>query len=119
MDFGALVCTKNNPKWELYPPKLKSITKAYGKAINRTKKLNNAEPGRVINGRFVPNRIIRGRIVDYLRDRWSGDALSEIGKAVAPDWNRAVHEAWLRTILEKLKRDRLIVRRGRRFLLPS
>ncbi|MFA5800161.1 MAG: hypothetical protein WC840_04345 [Candidatus Peribacteraceae bacterium] len=118
MDFGSLVCTKTNPKWELYPPKLKSITKAYGKAINRTKKLNNAEPGRMIEGRFVPNRIIRGRIVDHLRDQKEGGSLPSIGKIVASDWNRAVHEAWLRNILGKLKRDRLVVRRGRRLLLP-
>jgi|GEM_PF-116080 len=119
MDFGSLVCTKTNPKWDQYPVRLRSITKAYGREIKRTKKLNRTEPGRVINGRFVPNRIIRGRIVDHLRDRREGDLLPSIGKIVAPDWNRAVHGAWLRNILGKLKRDRLIVRKGGRYLLPS
>ena len=119
MDFGSLVCTKSHPKWDQYSERLRSITKAYGSEIKRTKKLNKTEPGRLIEERFIPNRIIRGRIVDYLRDQERGGSIFPIGKAVAADWNRVRHEAWLKKILEGLERDGLIEKKGTKYRLKD
>jgi A/G-specific adenine glycosylase len=117
MDFGSLVMTKNRPKWELLSPDLRSICKAYGKEIKRTKKLNKTEPGREIAGRHVPRRITRGKVIDVLREHRTGLTIEDIGPHVAIDWSMGDHRAWLLDILQSLERDGLIERSGKRFRL--
>lgn len=109
MDFGSLVCTKNNPKWELFSPGMKSICKAYGKEIKRTKKLfKKQEPGRLMAGRFVPNRIFRGKIVEALRDARTTLTLEQVGLLAIPDWTLDSHHDWLLLLLYDLQRDELV-----------
>lgn len=75
------------------------------------------EPGRTIAGTFVPNRIIRGRIVEFLRDAPRGAAFDDIGAHVCIDWNTNEHEKWLKGIMTKLEKDGIVARgRGRYFL---
>ncbi|MSR68103.1 hypothetical protein EXS65_04780, partial [Candidatus Peribacteria bacterium] len=71
MDFGSLVCTKNNPKWNLMPFKMRPIFKAYGKTpvadfSKKSLQGKKREPGREVAGKFIPNRIFRGRVIDAL-----------------------------------------------------
>ncbi len=116
MDFGSLVCTKNNPKWDLMSTKMKSICMAYGKDIIRTKKVNKTEPGRMMAGKFVPNRIFRGKIVEVLRSADTGLTLEDLGHAAIADWPvlseangmMGDHRMWLVTLIESLKKDCLI-----------
>jgi A/G-specific adenine glycosylase len=111
MDFGSIVCTKSSPRCEACPLSQGTCKSAFRiKAVKRDKKAST-EPGRMIAGRFVPNRIIRGRIVDALRDAHAGLDAEAIGRTVAPDW-AAEHRAWLDAILAKLVVDRLLVARG-------
>ncbi len=119
MDFGSLVCTKNDPKWQLIPLKMRPIFKAYGKQIIRIKKLNNKEPGREVAGKFIPNRIFRGRVIDTLRDARSGLTLEQIGVQIALDWSFADHRNWLLSLLEKLEKDALIERRRQKWHLKE
>lgn len=112
MDFGALVCTKNNPKWHHFSKDLKLSCISYGKELKRTKKLINNEPGRLIAGVHVPNRIIRGRIVEVLRGSPRGIAISDIGPLVAIDWVFDNHTEWLTAILQSLERDGVVKRTG-------
>lgn len=117
MDFGALICTKSSPKWEQFPPELRECFKAYGKQIQRVKNVNKVEPGRVISGRFVPNRLMRGRIVECLRDAPGGMSLDAIGAHVAVDWSPRHHRWWLRRILHRLRQDDLIAQHGSLWML--
>lgn len=119
MDFGSLVCTKNNPKWHLMPLKMRPIFKAYGKTpvadfSKKSLQGKKREPGREVAGRFIPNRIFRGRVIDALREEKRGLTLSEMGKRIALDWLFGDHKDWLIGVLEKLKKDELIeVKRGK------
>lgn len=120
MDFGSLVQTKRAPKWDACPLTENGIMQttpddwrallvemAKQKAV--AKKL---EPGRVIGGTFVPNRIIRGRIVEELRDHPAGRAHADIGAAVCIDWDPEQHMPWLDGLLAALERDGMIAKRA-------
>ncbi len=117
MDFGSAVCTKYHPQWHMFSEDLQSCCKSYGKEIVRTKKVNKIEPGRVIAGRFVPNRIIRGRIVEILRDQSNGMTLESIGRSVAIDWTMGDFRSWLLFILHSLKADHMVSSRKHRYYL--
>lgn len=116
MDFGSLVCKKSVPRCEACPMAKGICKSAFRiKAVKRAREASK-EPGRVIAGRFVPNRIVRGRIVDALREFPDGLPHNDIGAIVAPDW-APEHRAWLDGLLEKLAKDGLVARRGRVFAL--
>lgn len=119
MDLGSSVCTKRSPSCAVCP--LRPVCKSADN-VPQLKKAKNAstraEPGSIIGGRFVPNRIIRGRIVDYLRDARQPQGEDSIGLQVRGDWS-VEHNAWLRAILKKLEEDMLIERRARGFILKA
>lgn len=117
MDFGSLVCTKNNPKWDLFPKDVRACCKAYGKNITRTPRVQKKEPGRMMAGKFVPNRIFRGRIIEALRDAKKGLTLEQIGTQIAIDWTMGDHTSWLKDLLKKLKQDGFIRQQNSKFLL--
>lgn len=117
MDFGSLVCTKNAPKWELLSPGMKSICKAYGKEITRTKKVINKEPGREVAGKHIPNRIFRGRVIEALRDDPKGLTHDAIGRIITPDWTMGDYGDWLDGILKKLQSDGLIEQKKEKWRL--
>ncbi len=126
MDFGSLVQTKINPKWDICPLTKRGLMKTTRKNFERrrvilssSKETRKKEPGREIAGKFIPNRIIRGRIVEELRDAAAGLPFNDIGNRVCIDWNRKEHEEWLQGILEKLKRDVLIRSSGKKFVLAD
>jgi len=122
MDFGSLVCTKYTPQWHLLSPDLQSVCRAYGKQIKRTtvpdpstgsvrgtaKKMNKKEPGRIMAGRYIPNRIFRGRIIEELRDVQRGLSAEDIGSRIATDWSFEDHKPWLSGLIDGLKRDNLV-----------
>jgi A/G-specific adenine glycosylase len=107
MDFGSLVCTKNNPKWELLSPGLRKVCKSYGKKIQKVSK-EKKEPGRMMAGKFIPNRIFRGKIVEALRDAKKPLSVQKIGETAIADWPVRQEREWLVTLLEKLAKDSLI-----------
>lgn len=123
MDYGSLVQTKSNPKWDVCPLTAKGIMKT---TMHHFRKLPTAhcplptrkEPGRMEGARYTPNRIFRGRIVDILRDHDAGLTLETIGKSVCNDWDKR-HRSWLRTVLQTLKDDALIAHHHGKFLLAQ
>lgn len=118
MDFGSRVCTKYTPQWHLLSPDLQSVCRAYGKQINRNPVSDSSkgsirgaakkEPGRIMAGRFIPNRIFRGRIIEELRDVQRGLSAEDIGSRIAADWSFDDHRMWLSTLMENLMNDGLI-----------
>ena len=121
MDFGSLVQTKSNPKWDICPLTEKGIMRATPKNFlkARSYKLEaktSKEPGRMMGSRYVPNRIFRGRIVDALREHRTGLSLNSIGKEICIDWSKD-QEEWLKSLMTKLVHDQIIDARGERFVL--
>lgn len=124
MDFGSLVQTKRNPRWDICPLTAKGIMVTTPKKFSRSQYVTlslskdpKKEPGRFVGSVYIPNRIFRGRIVEALRDAHQGLSLIAIGKQISVDWDPKEHTEWLEGLLEKLIRDGMIVRRGKRFLL--
>jgi A/G-specific adenine glycosylase len=128
MDFGSLVQTKSNPKWEICPLTEKGIMKTSKKSFesrvtsDHHSKLktrhSHLEPGRMMGSKYIPNRIFRGRIVDALREHSSGLTFEQIGNEICIDWS-AEHHAWLLGLLAKLESDRLLILKGKRYSLGS
>lgn len=127
MDFGSIVQTKNNPKWRLCPLTAAGIMKTkpeqWEKLRARTSNEPTSnkqlrEPGRQMSGRFVPNRIFRGRIVEALRDAQSGLALERLGQEICPDW-ASEHIPWLQSLITKLIQEELLEEWKGRYVLKG
>ncbi|TSC59544.1 MAG: A/G-specific adenine glycosylase [Candidatus Peregrinibacteria bacterium Greene0416_62] len=119
MDFGSMIQTKRNPKWEACPLTASGIMKtspqALARAENRKSQIVNRksfEPGRLVGTRLIPNRIFRGKVIEELRDA-AGLSLETIGKNICIDWSKT-HRKWLQSILDTLLRERMLqVQKGR------
>lgn len=113
MDYGSLVCTMRSPKWDICPLTKAGLMKAAFKTPAIVKK-QKVEPGRVVAGKHIPNRIFRGKIVEELRDEPGGLTLSDIGSRICIDWHEDEHRQWLTQLIDALKKDQLIKsQRGR------
>jgi A/G-specific adenine glycosylase len=116
MDYGSLVCTRRNPKWDICPLTKRGFMKAAYKtpaAIVKTKK----EPGRMVGSSFVPNRIFRGRIVEVLRDSDRGLSPAAIGPLISKDWEKKEHSKWLNGLIEKLVADQMLIKKAGKYEL--
>lgn len=112
MDFASLVCTKKKPQCASCP--MAVLCRSYP-APQEAKVTKRAEPGRMENGRHIPRRIFRGRIVEVLRKGPSTPAA--IGERIKKDWDAQKDRAWLLELLKLLSKDGLVERRGQRFRL--
>lgn len=111
MDFGSLVCTRNAPScpdcplqkscafFPLYKHKKEEVL-----FVMEKKK----EQGITENGRHIPNRIFRGRIVEFARKNSGKEILiDDLGKMIKKDYKKK-DGAWLLSLLEKLQGDGLL-----------
>jgi adenine-specific DNA glycosylase len=109
MDMGSLVQTKRSPRWDICPFTIAGVMKATAKTMPTPDiRIAKKEPGRSIGGRFVPNRIIRGRVIEELRSAPTALTLNELGRRVCIDWDTSQHVPWLRSLLDGLQRDQLL-----------
>lgn len=124
MDFGSLVCTKRGPKWAVCPLTVAGIMKTTPRnfpvsAVRFPRSaFPSSEPGRLISGKFTPNRITRGRVVEVLRDAKADLPLDRIGKEVAMDWS-AKHRTWLKGILDRLEHEGFVRLKRSRYSLSD
>lgn len=127
MDYGSLVQTKNNPKWDICILTDRGLMKTtpesfeLGVTSRKNSKLDSrsskkVEPGRYVGTKYVPNGIFRGKIVEALRDAKKPMSSEEIGRQICIDWE-AQHREWLVSLLIKLETDQLITKRGEVYLL--
>ena len=66
------------------------------------------EQGVTENGKHIPNRIFRGRIVEFARKNQGQEMfIDDLGKSIKKDYQSA-EEEWLLKLLEKLQGDRLL-----------
>ena len=111
MDFGSLVCTRDAPSCQECPAqKFCAFFPLY--TTKKEKVLfvmeKREEKGVSESGKQIPNRIFRGRIVEFVR-RNEGKEISkmELGKGVKKDYTPE-DEEWLLGLCEKLKREGLL-----------
>ncbi len=111
MDFGSLICTRNNPSCTECPlQKACQFFPLYQKQKEKVLFVmeKKKEHGAIESGRRIPNRIFRGRIVEFVRNNNAKViSLSELGKQIKKDYH-AKEESWLLSLLEKLQRDGLL-----------
>lgn len=121
MDFGSLVCTKRSPQCSLCPEqKICSSAFKIDKAKKRTNNLIiKKEPGRMLGGKYIPNRIFRGRIVEALRDAHTGLPFERIGSEICVDWNVDEHRVWLEGLLDGLIRDSMVMKHHTKYELAK
>ena len=126
MDFGSLIQTKTNPKWDICPLTRKGIMKTTQYVFDRSRGTaccaptrKKPEPGRFVGSKFIPNRIFRGKIVEALRDTPEGLTLEKIGREVCIDWDQVLLEDWLKKLITKLVQDSLLRKKGRVYALSE
>jgi A/G-specific adenine glycosylase len=109
MDLGAIVCTAAHPQCSKCPisqacPSAHQITRG----TVRRKKQETGRDG-------IPNRIYRGRIIEYLRHRTNGRgvSVSTIARAVKTNYTTK-DETWLGGLIRGLERDGLLATRKRK-----
>jgi A/G-specific adenine glycosylase len=123
MDYGSLVQTKNNPKWDICVLTQEGIMKATPKnwrpiARGSAKEKLKKEPGRYVGTKYIPNRIFRGRIVEVLRDHPEGLKIGDIAKWISPDHGQEP-EGWLEGLIKKLIQDGMMRKKGEKYLLAD
>ena len=111
MDFGSLVCTRDVPKCSGCP--LQKSCAFFPLYTTEKEKVlfvmeKKMEKGIVEFGRYIPNRIFRGRIVELVRRNGGKEiAFNEFGKTIKKDYNPQ-EAKWLLGLCEALRKDKLI-----------
>ncbi len=114
MDFASLVCTKRAPQCATCPLRrqCRSYPAPRDPVVHKKK-----EVGRSENGKHIPRRIYRGRIVEFLRT--APATRNAIGAAIKKDWSVHADGAWCDTVLQTLVRDGMIVQKGNQWRLRT
>ncbi len=106
MDFGSLTCTRYTPNCGCCPLQkschfLPKYTLKKQKALFVMEK--KEEKGILELGKFIPNRIFRGRIVEFARTSQGKEmAAQELGKVIKKDYTKE-DEQWLLALCSKLE----------------
>ncbi len=108
MDFGSLVCLRVKPLCSdcmlrakcAFFPKYKENSGAVLFVAEKKE-----ERGRKEMGKHIPNRIFRGRILNFVRERGGSDvSVSTLGCTIKKDYHTEDKE-WLLELCEKLQRE--------------
>ncbi len=111
MDFGSVVCTRDAPACPECP--LKASCRFFPLYQRKKEKAlfvmeKREEPGVFEDGKFIPNRIFRGRIVELVRkNECKAFSIRELGKIIKKDY-KSPQQKWLLDLMEKLKDENLI-----------
>ena len=110
MDFGSTVCLRDRPLCMSCPLSLECkfapLYKTDGKQLMVISK-KRLEQGLAENGKHIPNRIFRGRIVEFARGNSGEIRFFDLGCAVKKDFALSEME-WLRGLCVKLASEGLI-----------
>jgi len=111
MDFGSVVCMRNNPSCSACL--LKSSCQFFPLYQNHKEGVlfvteKKIEKGVYEMGKFIPNRIFRGRIVEFVRQNEGKKVtVEELGKWIKEDYTSKERE-WLLRLVEKLAKEGMI-----------
>jgi A/G-specific adenine glycosylase len=112
MDLASMICTKRSPDCHNCP--LKEVCGSFPNPRDHEIK-KKKEVGRTENGKHVPRRIYRGRIIEYLRKE-SGH-VNDIGSEIKKDWNKDKDEKWCKDILAILEKEGMIMCKKGKWML--
>ena len=111
MDFGSMICTRDAPHCGKCP--LRSSCHFFPLYTNKKEKVllvmeKKLEPGVHEGDKFIPNRIFRGRIVEFVRnDAGKEYTVRRFGQRIKSDYN--VNDTpWLLSLCQKLQQEGLI-----------
>ena len=111
MDFGLLICLREKPLCLECPLKQScSFFPLYQKQKEKVLFVaeKKKEIGMTENGKHVPNRIFRGRIVEFVRQNQEKEILfSTLGNYIKKDF-KAEEQRWLQELCHKLQKEGLI-----------
>ncbi|MEK6939935.1 MAG: hypothetical protein AABX31_04355 [Nanoarchaeota archaeon] len=111
MDFGSSICTRNTPSCNTCP--LQNNCAFFPLYKNHKEKAlfvmeKKKEQGTIENGKHIPNRIFRGRMVEFARKNQGREVLIyDLGKVIKKDYQNN-EEKWLLSLLRKLQNDGLL-----------
>ncbi|MBI2103185.1 A/G-specific adenine glycosylase [Candidatus Woesearchaeota archaeon] len=111
MDFGSLVCTRDSPSCASCPLRSScsfvSLYEAQKEKVLYVME-KRQEKGMMENGKFVPNRIFRGRIVEFARqNEHRSFSFAVFGKVIKKDYTNCDRE-WLLLLCKTLQEDHLL-----------
>ena len=111
MDFGSLVCTRDSPSCASCPLR-SSCSFASLYETQKEKVLyvmeKRQEKGMMERGKFTPNRIFRGRIVEFARqNEHRSFSFVDFGKVIKKDYTNNDRE-WLLVLCKTLQEDHLL-----------
>lgn len=111
MDLGARVCKAGRPDCEACP--LKRSCRSYPRILGLKALPRQKHPRRERVDAFgLPNRIYRGRVVEFLRNRRLPETdLEALGRAVRERFG-AADLPWLESVLAGLEKDGLVERKN-------
>lgn len=117
MDFGTAICTPKNPACATCP--IRSVCKAAPKFISGRagEKPRVASHEKKHRDKQYPDRIYRGRILAAVRNG-NAKTVSTLGPMIDPAFNVKKDTEWLRAMIARLKKDKMIESRGNSFFLP-
>jgi len=110
MDFGSAVCTRNAPSCASCPLHLScAFAPLYFQQEEKVLCVRERKPEKGVYelGKCVPNRIFRGRIVEFARNNQGDFLLDELGVSIKKDYSSS-DELWLRELCLKLIAERLL-----------
>lgn len=111
MDFGSLICKAKNPSCESCfqskECKFAPLYKQHGQKALFVKE-KKQEPGISENGKHIPNRIFRGRIVEFIRNNPGTIEIQILGEKIKKDFTN--EQEWLLTLITKLEKDGFITK---------
>lgn len=101
MDLGATICLARAPRCNECP--VASQCRSRGTMVRTSSRRSSREP--TFDG--LPNRIYRGRVVEYLRKRRTLCSARAVARVVRPAFT-PTHASWFIALLKGLERDGLI-----------
>lgn len=106
MDFGSGICKARRPLCKICP--VKEYCRAYPAILKAQPiKQKRREPS-PLSTPSIPNRIYRGRIVEYLRTH-PRVTIKKLGPLIKKDFSEVDDSEWLLALVRNLERDGLIV----------
>ncbi len=111
MDFGSMVCTRDAPHCHKCP--LRLSCHFFPLYQHKKEKVlfvmeKKSEPGVYEGDKFIPNRIFRGRIVEFVRnDAGKECTIHRFGKRIKSDYT-TYDKLWLLSLCQKLHEEGLI-----------
>ncbi len=108
MDLGATICTARNPKCGLCPVNESCAS------IRSMAKTNRGTEKREPSFKGIPNRLYRGKIIEYLRNLngTSSSPLAVVATAIVPGFTKR-NAGWFAHIVKGLEKDGLVAVTGK------